>query len=145
MIAWGGGYLTESGIDSFLKDPATYRHLPAQSGQRRLSPSVIIQFSGVGAGDDVLLIHPSSSSRLIPHIEDKALQLGIPVTQDNPGSLPINFHPKLSAVHWLYFTWAGGIPPLTEDTLDKIQSEKLADAGEILSDLLIQLVRQSTY
>lgn len=145
FIAWGGGNLDDSGIITFLQDPVSYRHLPAQSGGRRLSPAFIIQFAGVGAGSDVLFIHPNSSTRLTPYIEEKAVDLGVPISRDSSAISPIPFNARSSGAHWIYFSWAGLQTSPDEDTIEKIQPEKLGIAGEILSNLLIQLVRQSHY
>ncbi len=143
VIAWGGGFLDDPGITSFLQDPDTYRHLPALSGQRRLSPAVIIQFSGLGAGDDALLLHPDSSERLGAYLEEKALDLGVQISRDNRLSIPSEFFTRQPGADWVYFTWAESTLPLDEDTFENIQMEKLESAGKILSYLLIKLSRQS--
>jgi len=143
VIAWGGGFLDDPGITSFLQDPISYRHLPALSGGRRLSPAVIIQFSGLGAGDDTLLLHPDSSERLGAYLEEKALDLGVRISRDNSLSIPSEFYTRQPGADWVYFTWEESIFPLDEDTFGNIQKEKLESAGEILSYLLIKLSRQS--
>jgi len=143
VIAWGGGFLDESGITSFLQDPYSYRHLPAQSGPRRLYPAVIIQFSGLGAGDDTFLLHPDSSERLGAYLEEKALDLGVRISRDNPVSLPSDFFTRQPGADWVYFTWAESTMPLDEDKFENIQLEKLESAGKILSYLMIKLSRQS--
>jgi hypothetical protein len=145
FVAWGGGTLTDPGITTFLQDVVSYRHLPAQSGSRRLSPAAIIQFGGVGAGSEVLLLHPNSSTRLTPYIEEKAVDLEIPISDENPFSSPNPFIARFSGAHWVYFTWADSNIPLNDDTIENIDSEKLGNIGEILSHLLIQLVRQNYY
>ena len=143
VIAWGGGFLDDPGITSFLQDPVSYRHLPAVSGRNRLSPSVIIQFSGLGAGDDALLLHPDSSERLGAYLEEKALDLGVRISRDNRLSIPSEFFTRQPGADWVYFTWAESTMPLDEDTFKNIQMEKLESAGEMLSYLLIKLSRQS--
>ncbi len=145
LIAWGGGFLDNPGITSFLQDEVSYRHLPAQSGPRRLSPAVIIQFSGVGAGDDSLLLHPDSSTRLRSYIEEKTVDLGIPLSNETPISLPSEFYTRKPGADWVYFTWIGSTVSFDEDRFENIQIKKLENAGEILSYLLIKLVRQSNY
>ena len=145
VIAWGGGYLGNPGIDSFLEDDTSFRHLPAQSGPRSLSPEVVIQFSGVGAGDDVLLIHPESSPRLKSYIEDKANELKIPFSDQNHISIPTEFFVPGLSPNWVYFTWADSTIPLDQDMIENVLPEKLEITGEILSYLLIELVRQTQY
>jgi hypothetical protein len=46
---------------------------------------------------------------------------------------------------WLNFTWSDPMEPPTEDTLERIEPEKLQIYGEILSHLLTEIVRQSRY
>ena len=145
LIAWGGGTLDDPGITAFLADPDSYRHLPAQSGPRRLSPAVIIQFSGLGAGDDLLLLHPDSSQRLSKYLEEKALDLGVPLSRENAFSIPGDFYSRKTGADWIYFTWADSAVPIEADGFENIQVEKLESAGEIISYLLIKLSRQSTY
>ncbi|MFN2233698.1 MAG: ABC transporter permease subunit [Anaerolineales bacterium] len=145
LIAWGAGFLDDPGITSFLQDETSYRHLPAQGGPRRLSPAVIIQFSGVGSGDNALVLHPDSSTRLRSYIEEKAIDLGIPLSNENSISLPSEFYTRKTGADWVYFTWAGSTMPFDEDNLENIQVEKLENVGEILSYLMIKLVRQGAY
>lgn len=145
LVAWGGGNLDDPGFTDFLQDPVSYRHLPAQSGQSRLSPEVVIQFSGLGAGGDVLLLHPESSERLSGYIEEKAIDLGIPLTREIPSSYPSRFFSRQTGADWVYFSWVDSEVTLDEDIFEHIQEEKLAQAGEILSYLMIKLSRQSYY
>ncbi len=140
VIAWGGGLLDDPGFTAFLGDPTSYRHLPAQ---RRLNPAVVIQFSGLGAGEDTLLLHPDSSERLGQYLEEKALDLGVPLARDDSISIPSDFFTRQPDADWVYFTWAGSTVPIEEDVFENIQMEKLENAGEILSYLLIKLSRQS--
>ena len=147
VIAWGGGFLDDPGLMAFLSDPVSYQHLPAKPAPpatRRLSPAAIIQFSGLGAGEDTLLLHPDSSERLGAYLEEKALDLGIPLSRETPISVPSEFFARKPSGDWVYFTWEGSTVPIEEDSFDHIQVEKLENAGEILSYLLIKLSRQST-
>jgi len=145
LIAWGGGYLEDPGLRSFLQDPVSFQHLPAPSGTRSLSPAAIIQFSGIGAGGDALLIHPESSERLRVYIEEKAVDIGIPLSSDNMISTPNNFYRRQPGGDWIYFTWDDFNLSVSEDSIEKIEQEKLENAGEILSYLLIKLNRQGFY
>ncbi len=145
LVAWGGGYLDDPGFTDFLQDPVSYRHLPAQSGRSRLSPAVIIQFSGLGAGGDALLLHPESSERLSGYIEEKAIDLGIPLAREIPSSYPSEFISRQAGADWVYFSWVDSEVNVAEDIFENIQEEKLANAGEILSYLMIKLSRQSHY
>jgi len=143
VIAWGGGFLDDPGFTTFLQDPASYRHFPAQSGGRHLYPAAVIQFSSLGAGEGTLLLHPDSSERLGQYLEEKAVDIGVPISRETPVSLPSEFYSRQARADWVYFTWAGSTMPIEEDTFENIQMEKLENAGEILSYLLIKLSRQS--
>jgi hypothetical protein len=145
LIAWGGGYLDVPGLRSFLQDPVSYQHLPAPSGTRSLSPAAIIQFSGIGAGGDALLIHPESSERLRVYVEEKAVDIGIPLSGEKMISLPSSFYSRQPGGDWIYFTWDDSNLPVYEDNIEQIEQEKLENAGEILSYLLIKLSRQGFY
>jgi ABC-type dipeptide/oligopeptide/nickel transport system permease subunit len=145
LIAWGGGSLTDPGFTSFINNPFSIRHLPAQSNPRGLSPEAIIQFSGLGAGGDTLLLHPESSERLGAFLEEKALDIGVPVSRDQAVTLPNDFFSRQPGADWIYFTWERSAVPVEEDLFENIQEDKLANAGEILSYLLIKLGRQSHY
>ena len=147
VIAWGGGFLDDPGLMAFLGDPVSYHHLPAQTAppaNRRLSPAVVIQFSGLGAGEDMLLLHPDSSEHLGAYLEEKAADLGVPLSRETPISVPSEFFTRQPGGDWVYFTWEGSAMPIEEDKFENIQVEKLGSAGEILSYLLIKLSRQST-
>lgn len=146
LIAWGGGSLTDPGLSAFLQNPVTYRHLPAQASppaNRRLSPAMIIQFSGLGAGEDTLLLHPGSSETLVGYLEEKALDLGVPLSREGAIFMPGEFYARQPGADWVYFTWEESAVAIDEDTFDHIQVQKLENAGEILSSLLITLSRQS--
>jgi hypothetical protein len=140
LIAWGGGSLDDPGFSSFINNPVSLRHLPAP---RRLSPEVIIQFSGLGAGDDTLLVHPESSQRLGAYIEEKTADIGVTYSRETPIDLPNEFFGRQPGADWIYFSWSGSNLGLAEDRIENIQLEKLENAGEILSYLLIKLSRQS--
>ena len=145
LVAWGGGTLPDPGFRSFINDPVSIRHLPAQNSSRGLSPEAIIQFSGLGAGEDTLLIHPESSERLGAFLEEKALDLGVPVLRDQTISIPSDFYSRQRGADWIYFTWAESAVPIEQDSFENIESDKLENAGEILSYMLIKLSRQTHY
>ena len=145
FIAWGGGGLDEPGITNFLLNEKSFRHLPAQSGSTRLSPEAIIQLGGAGAGGDTLFIHPDSSARLTTSIEEMASEINIPVISESSGDSPNFFDTRIAGADWAYFKWANSTIPLNEDRIELIEPGKLHNIGDILSRLLIQIVRQSYY
>ena len=145
FVAWGGGNLDESGIIEYLQNIDSFRHLPAQSGPRRLSPETIIQLGGAGAGGENLFVHPDSSSRLTVYIKEMAAEIGIPIESHSSTISHIPFDTHISGTDWVYFNWAESTIPLNEDNIETIKPEKLDNIGEILSHLLIQIVRQNYY
>jgi hypothetical protein len=145
VIAWGGSSLSDPGFTSFINNPVSIRHLPAQSSPRGLSPEAIIQFSGLGAGGNTLLIHPESSERLGAFMEEKALDLGVPISREGEITLPGDFFSRQPGADWIYFTWEDSIVPVEDDLFENIEEEKLENAGEILSYLMIKLSRQTHY
>jgi hypothetical protein len=143
FIAWGGGQLNEPGLQEFLVDPTTFRHLPAPNNGDPLTPRVIIQLDYAGAGAEALAIHPDSAANLANLLRDAAATSQIPIAASpNPTGIPPL---RIGRAAWLNFTWANPTTLPTQDTLDRIEPEKLQTYGEILSHLLTQIVRQTRY
>ncbi|MCB8943643.1 MAG: ABC transporter permease subunit [Ardenticatenaceae bacterium] len=144
FIAWGG-QLNASGLEAFLSDPVTVRHLPAPSNGDPLTPHVIIQLDYAGAGVDALAIHPGSAVNLANLLREAAATTQTPIAAnpDPTDIIPLN----IGRAAWLNFTWANPVSTATptEDTLNRIEPEKLQTYGEILSHLLTEIVRQSRY
>ena len=145
FIAWGGGQLNTPGLQEFLTNPRTFRHLPAPSNGNPLTPHVIVQIDYAGAGLDALAIHPQATPRLADLLRKAATTTQTPIIAD---PAPTDIAPlTVGRANWLNFTWAAPTNPIspTDDTLNRIQPEKLQTYGEILSHLLTEIVRQSRY
>ena len=143
FIAWGGGQLNEPGLEEFLNDNTSFRHLPAPSNGDLLAPHVIIQVDYAGAGADAIAIHPGSAGNLSDSLRESIAQSQTPVAA-NPD--PTDITPlRVGRAGWLNFTWANPTVLPTQDTLGRIEPEKLQTYGEILSHLLTEIVRQSRY
>ena len=143
FIAWGGSTLNDPGLQAFLSDNRSFRHLPAPSNGNQLAPHVIIQLDYAGSGAAALAIHPASAPRLADLLRQSATENQIPIAADPTLTdiIPL----RVGRANWLNFTWTNPIVLPTADNLDRIEPEKLQTYGEVLSHLLTQIVRQSRY
>lgn len=145
FIAWGGGNLEASGMNEFLGDERSFRHLPAVASRNRLYPRLVLQLDYVGAGGDTLLIHPLSNSSLVPLLEESASDAGIAVNRDPGDAMPPMDRWNAPQSAWLSFAWEDANVGITEDTLERIDPEKLQALGQVVSHILTQAVRQTNY
>lgn len=145
FIAWGGGALENTGVNEFLADERSIRHLPANATRNRLAARVVIQLDYLGAGGDTLLIHPRSNSHLAELLEESAADVGIAVDPD-PGDLMPSIE-RWSAPQsaWLSFAWNESEVSPIEDTMERVEPEKLQSIGQVISHVLTQIVRQTRY
>jgi len=145
FVAWGGGALENSGVNEFLADERSIRHLPANATRNRLAPRVVLQLDYLGAGGDILLVHPRSNSRLAELLEESAADVGITVDAD-PGELMPSIE-RWSAPQsaWLSFAWNESEVTPVEDTIERLEPEKLQAIGQVVSHVLTQIVRQTRY
>jgi hypothetical protein len=143
FIAWGGGQLNAPGLQEFLNDSTTFRHLPAPSNGDPLTPHVIIQVDYAGAGAEAIAIHPGSAANLADLLREATAttQTTVAANPDPTGITALH----IGRAAWLNFTWTSPTVPPTDDTLDRIEPEKLQTYGQILSHLLTEIVRQSRY
>jgi hypothetical protein len=145
FIAWGGGALEESGVNEFLASENSYRHLPANATRTRLAPRVLVQLDYAGAGGDTLLIHPQSNSRLAELFEESAVELGIEVDKDPGQQMPPLERWNAPQSAWLSFAWNESSESPADDNMERIEPEKLQSIGRIVSHVLTQIVRQTSY
>jgi peptide/nickel transport system permease protein len=145
FVAWGGGALEETGMNEFLANERSFRHLPANATRNRLAPRVVLQLDYVGAGGDTLLVHPRSNSQLARLFEESAADVGITVDPDPGDAMPPLERWSAPQSSWLSFAWNDAEVPITEDNLERIEPEKLQSIGQIISHVLTQIVRQTRY
>jgi hypothetical protein len=141
FVAWGGGQLDESGAEAFLRKTANFRHLPALTPNR---PTIVLQLEGIGAGGDVLTLHPKSSTRLLELFTETAAQVGVPAVPEGGASVrtAVFITRKIASIH---ITWLDSYVGPDEDQIERIDADKLQSVGEVLALTLTQMVRQTRY
>jgi hypothetical protein len=145
FVAWGGGQLDNPGAKDYLHTKAHFPFLPTGSYYGGFAPSIIIQPDYVGAGGDALFIDPDSSSRLAGLMRETALEMDIPVTSTGESAQARDELVDNRRTRWLHFSWSdAGVPP-DEDSMERIEADKLQAAGKALSLVLTTVVRQSNY
>jgi ABC-type dipeptide/oligopeptide/nickel transport system permease subunit len=145
FAAWGGGELDDSGARAFLGDARNFPRLSTQTMYRRFAPAMIFQLDYVGAGDDTLFIHPRSSNRLVSLLEETAAEVGVPAVSEEGDSPPYDDIVPSSRTQWLYFTWSNPDVAPDEDSIERIEPDKLRIVGEALALALTRVVRQASY
>jgi peptide/nickel transport system permease protein len=145
FVAWGGGQLDDSGAREYLNERSNYPSLSTRGMGRDFAPAVIIQPDYVGSGGEELFIHPDSDQRLSSLLRQTAAEAGITVVSEQETVLPYDQLVNSRRTDWLHFTWSDPDIPPDEDTLDRIDPEKLQAIGEAFSLTLTQIVRQTSY
>jgi len=145
FAAWGGGQLDDSGAADFLGDARNFPYLPVQTMYRRFAPAMIFQLDYVGAGDDTLYIHPNSSDNLSRLLAETATEVGISVVSEGGGSPPYDDVVPSRSTQLLYFTWSNPDVVPDEDTIERIEPDKLQMVGEAFALALTRVVRQASY
>jgi hypothetical protein len=145
FVAWGGGQLDYPGASEFLADGNSFRHLPANNTGQRLAPRIVVQLDYAGAGGEQLVVHPSSAARLAELVQQSAGDAGIPIEMENGEALKDVkvFSPPNAA--WLSFGWDEASTAPDQDVMERIEVEKLQFVGQILSHVVTQVVRQTTF
>ncbi len=144
FVAWGGGNAEDFGAKAYLDDAGHYRRLPTRNPSSRLVLNSIFLLDNLGAGSDVLELHPESSDELARLIQETTAEVGIPISFSNENVWSYNELLSLR-IDWVYFRWAGGNFSPTEDNLDNIEVEKMQQIGEALSLALTKIIRQTVY
>ena len=144
FVAWGGGNAEDFGAKAYLNDTAHYRRLPTRNPSARLVLKSIFLLDDLGAGSEVLELHPESSDDLGRLIQETTAEVGIPISFSHESVWPYDELHSLP-MDWVHFRWAGGYLSSTEDTLDKIKVEKMQKIGEALALALTKIIRQTVY
>jgi ABC-type dipeptide/oligopeptide/nickel transport system permease subunit len=142
FLAWGKDPLNEAKLAEFLHESENYRRLPIPS-RATVSPAAVIQFDFFGSGGEDIWVDDRSDEKLLDLLSDSASVMGVNLIRDdtsegNPDRSPLGEFP------WLYFQWADPPEP-AEDDLNNIDPQQLEQAGEILSRLVIEIIRQPEY
>jgi peptide/nickel transport system permease protein len=154
FVAWGGGQLEESGARDFLADSRSYPLLSTRSLYRDFAPAVVVAPVGVGAGGDLLLIHPESDERLSDLLREASAEVGIDVGSNSafqlagtPGRALSNTEDIVPSrrTRWLQFSWSDAYCAPDLDGIERIEPDRLQTIGEALSLVLTRMARQSSY
>lgn len=143
FVAWGGGSLQQSGLQTFLQDQRSFNALPANSTDRPRTPYAVIYLDNAGAGGEALFIHPASTARLANLLVDSATQVGLPTESQRYQSArqPLRISGAASA----YISWSQSFYNPLQDNLAGISADKLQMFGETLTLALTTLVRETSY
>ena len=144
LVAWPRNQLDESGLTEYLNSQFSFRHLRAVNNTGQLLPAVLFQLDYTGAGSDILLVHPQSNRALAELIEDTSQDFGLQIFEewDRPEFAAdiISSRPA-----WISFKWLGDYPPPGQDTLDRIDREKLQQFGQTLALAMTRVLRETNY
>ena len=141
FVAWGGGQLGNAGAEAFMQHTANFRHLPAIALNK---PAAIFQLRDLGAGGEAVYIHPGSNKSLTNLLQETATELGIPIT-DSAESGQQNSDVVTRRIPWAMVSWSNATVRPDQDSLERIETAKLQEIGELLALALTKLVRQTTY
>jgi hypothetical protein len=137
--------LDNPGLEEFLSSHTSFRHLPADSTGRPLAPASVFQLDYLGAGGETLLVHPASSTSLAELLQASGESAGIVLETEPKASWPEIDVYRAPQATWLSFAWEGAEVPPDEDIMARIDPAKLQAVGEMLSHVLTQIVRQTSF
>jgi peptide/nickel transport system permease protein len=145
FVAWGGGQLGSRDARQFLGNSRSFRHLPNLNSNRPLSPDVILEIDDVGSGGSTLVLHPGSSGRLAKTLGEIAngVDVDVRVADGRSASPGVLARPDRTA--WLSLSWSNANVLPSQDTFERIKSERLQAVGEVVVELLTRIVRENSY
>lgn len=148
FIAWGGGTLSDSGARAYLNDSNNFPNTAIRTRYREFAPAVIVQPDYLGAGGEELFIDPGSDRNLARLLGETAAEAGIRVVSEQATVQPYDDLVASRRTRWLRLAWSNPEVPPDQDTTDLMGAaavDKLQSAGEALSLVLTQIVRQTSY
>ncbi|MFZ0547838.1 MAG: ABC transporter permease subunit [Candidatus Promineifilaceae bacterium] len=146
FVAWGGAELDQSGASAWISDPFNFRHIRSQAARGNVSPRILLQLDYVGAGGEQIVAESHSrSDRLADLIEETAGETEAPLAEQTD-DLNLGTDIVWSGVgSYALLGWQDANVSPTEDTLDKIDLEKLQQYGELFALVLTKLARETQY
>lgn len=143
FAAWGGGQLDESGAEAWIESISSFRHIHTHSRNSNVHPTALILLDFVGDGE-TLLIHPDGNSRLNGLIQETAVEVGLDVRIAEDSEFVDSDLMNLKFAR-TSIRLDGEILAPDEDTLDKIDQERMQKLGEMLTLTLTKIVRETRY
>ena len=146
FVAWGGGQLDQKAAKEFFEDRFNFRHFITNNPLDTVVPTMMIQLDYVGAGGDTLLIHPDSSERLVELFEETAQATNISIdTEFYSPEFSFDVITRARNIQWISIRWADAQTTPLDDKLENIDRDKIQTLGEMLSLILINLVREADF
>jgi len=140
FISWSDDPLDLDELTRFIKRDTNFRSLPIPSNAVN-HLTAVIQLDNLGNGSEVLWVDPRSDEDLMSLLKKSASVAGVQVsdryrlTENAITAIDIN-------IPSLYFQWSDPAGPLTSSVVDQ---ERLTQAGEVLTRLLLEIVRPPKY
>jgi peptide/nickel transport system permease protein len=135
--AWAGGDLRYSGAHYFQDRPGVL-------GSLDIIGVVHLDRLGGTSGEGLVVRQQAGTETLFDLLVSSAVRLDLPVGQG--GGL---YHPYQAMLEGLYgtlvVTWGDPVPALADDTLDRIDPERLAKAAQVVNLTLITAAHEPRY
>lgn len=146
FVAWGGEALENSGAKDWIEDAFNFRHIRSQSARGNVSPAILLQLDYVGAGGDMIVVESDSRlDRLSESIEESAADVEVPLAlaEDYDALASGIVSSRISS--WALLGWEESAVPPQDDTIEKIDSTKLQQFGELFALVLTKAARETRY
>jgi hypothetical protein len=146
FVAWGGASLEQPGAKEWIENDFNFRHIRSQSARGNISPAILLQLDFVGAGGEMIVVESDSRlDRLSRLIEETAAETEAPLA-DPEEELTLSSDIVSTRIgSWAIFGWQDANVSPEEDTLEKIDSAKLNQFGELFALILTKLARETQY
>lgn len=146
FVAWGGEGLDNPGARDWIEDDFNFRHIRSQSARGNISPAILLQLDFVGAGGETIVVESETRlGRLSESIEEAAVEVEVPLSLAEDDTALTSDIVTTSITSWALVGWQDSAVPPHEDTLDKIDSTKLQQFGELFALVLTKVARETRY
>jgi hypothetical protein len=146
FVAWGGEGLENSGAKDWIEDAFNFRHIRSQAARGNVSPAILLQLDFVGAGGEMIVVESDSQlDRLSETIEESAVDVEVPLTlaEEDLGLSSEIVSTRLPS--WALVGWQDADVLPQDDTIEKIDSLKLQQFGELFALVLTKVARETNY
>lgn len=140
FVSWSDETVDLSELSSFFENNDNFKRLPVPTNLPNHVVAVI-QVDNLGNGDEVLWVDPRSDEDLRSVLTKSASAEGVPLTSQYRFEQDIITAAETD-IPSLYFQWLDPAGPLTSNIVGQ---ERLSQAGEVLTRLLLEMVRPPKY